>query len=376
MISEYKSNNCKEYYITIEPTSMSLFFEEQFESLLSNYEKCCQAAGIDITSNIYIKIYLSDITNQIDLVKKYFDDKGIMYFVVGQAPASGRKVAIEAYHILPNEGRLQKCYRDKKLSYKHNHFVTHIGELVAEDTGIHSNSYDQTSEMFNCFMTELSKYNCTLSDNAERVWFYIRDIDNNYQGLVDARNNCFDENGLTSETHYIASTGIEGTYYIGSNLVLMNYKFTENLQPEQFHFMSAVDSLCPTYMYNVAFERGTKIIYGDCSQYYISGTASIDASGNILYENNVLKQTERAIDNIEALLEASGASLKDLKLMLIYLRDFSDYNFVNCYIKETFRDSIPYLILKAPVCRPGWLVEIEGIAINDYSNCKFPDFYQ
>ncbi len=376
MISKYKSSNCTEYYITIEPTTMSLFFEEQFESLLSNYENCCQAAGIDKTSNIYIKIYLSDITNQFDLVKNYFDDKGIMYFIVGQAPASGLKVAIEAYHILPNEGQLQKDYNNNKLSFKHNHFVTHIGELIAKDTKIYSNSYNQTSEIFNCFMSELSKYHCTLLDNVERVWFYIRDIDNNYQGLVDARNNCFDENGLTSETHYIASTGIEGAYCIGSNLVLMNYKFTENLLPEQFHYMSAVDSLCPTHMYNVAFERGTKIIYGDCSHYYISGTASIDAMGNILYENNVLKQTERAINNIDDLLKASDASLKDLKLMLIYLRDFSDYNNVNRYIKENFGESIPYLILKAPVCRPGWLIEIEGIAINHYSNCKFPNFYQ
>ena len=138
--------------------------------------------------------------------------------------------------------------------------------------------------------------------------------------------------------------------------------------------MSAPENMNPTHEYGVTFERGTKVTYGDRSHYYISGTASIDNKGNIVFQNDVLKQTERALINIKALLSGYNADIDDLKIMIVYLRDYSDYQVVNNYLKGRFNGSIPYIILNAPVCRPGWLVEIEGIAINNHKNDMYEDF--
>lgn len=33
--------------------------------------------------------------------------------------------------------------------------------------------------------------------------------------------------------------------------------------------------------------------------------------------------------------------------------------------------AIPHVMLKAPVCRPGWLVEIDGIAVNGAGDGAF-----
>ena len=88
--------------------------------------------------------------------------------------------------------------------------------------------------------------------------------------------------------------------------------------------MSAPDYLCPTYHYNVTFERATQVTYEDQSHYYISGTASIDREGNILYIGDVEKQANRTLIYINALLSKYNADLKDLKILIVYLRDMPE----------------------------------------------------
>ena len=46
---------------------------------------------------------------------------------------------------------------------------------------------------------------------------------------------------------------------------------------------------------------------------------------------------------------------------MIYLRDPSDYELVKSVIDQYCED-LPAIYADAPVCRPGWLVEIEGTA--------------
>ena len=142
---------------------------------------------------------------------------------------------------------------------------------------------------------------------------------------------------------------------------------------EQINYLNALRFLCPTVNYNVTFERGTQITYGDRSHYYISGTASIDSKGNILYLNSVIRQAQRILININELLKSKNSSINEMKLFIIYLRDFSDYECVKNFFSN-MNMNIPYLIVRAPVCRPGWLIEIEGIAINDCGNLLYSDF--
>jgi enamine deaminase RidA (YjgF/YER057c/UK114 family) len=48
--------------------------------------------------------------------------------------------------------------------------------------------------------------------------------------------------------------------------------------------------------------------------------------------------------------------------MTVYLRDIADYSAVKKIFDTRFPDC-PRAIVQAPVCRPGWLVEMECIAI-------------
>lgn len=128
--------------------------------------------------------------------------------------------------------------------------------------------------------------------------------------------------------------------------------------------------LNPTYEYGVTFERGTAVEYGDRKHIFISGTASIDNRGEVVYPGNIAGQTRRMLLNIEALLKEAGSSLADLAQMIVYLRDIADYPIVRDLMEQQFPD-VPKVIVLAPVCRPGWLIETECIAIKAGGNPEF-----
>ena len=135
------------------------------------------------------------------------------------------------------------------------------------------------------------------------------------------------------------------------------------LRPEQVEYLCAPDHLCPTHDYGVTFERATAVSYADRRHVFISGTASIDHTGRILHEGDVIRQLDRTLENIEALLAKAGANLGDLAVILVYLRDPADAAAIEAASCTNAWARVAYVMVDAPVCRPGWLIEIEGIAI-------------
>jgi enamine deaminase RidA (YjgF/YER057c/UK114 family) len=123
----------------------------------------------------------------------------------------------------------------------------------------------------------------------------------------------------------------------------------------------------------VSFERGTAVDYGDRRHVFISGTASIDSKGEIMFPQDIRKQTGRMLENVGALLEEADCSFGDVAEMTVYLRDMADYETVNRIFAERFSDK-PFVIVLAPVCRHGWLVEMECMAIRKVDNPQFDNY--
>lgn len=376
MISKFEKNNSFEYFIILENeldchtiNGISDDFKKIFYDLLHKYEHECKDNGLSYLTQIYLKIYLSDPINQVEVIKKYFEYKDVFYIIIGQPPASGSKIAFEAYHI--KSKNLFKDIQDNMILYKHNGYDSVIGIIFPDNKK--ENVLSQTKNIFLQMKTLANNYNKKLIDFIQRTWFYIRDIDKNYDGMAKGRNQYFDNEKINEMTHYISSTGIEGYSINYGCTVYSSYFAINGLAHEQINYLNALRFLCPTVNYNVTFERGTQITYGDRSHYYISGTASIDSKGNILYLNSVIRQAQRILININELLKSKNSSINEMKLFIIYLRDFSDYECVKNFFSN-MNMNIPYLIVRAPVCRPGWLIEIEGIAINDCGNLLYSDF--
>ena len=82
---------------------------------------------------------------------------------------------------------------------------------------------------------------------------------------------------------------------------------------------------------------------------------------------------EVAGKEVEALLKEADCSYDDVMEIIVYLRDVADYDVVQALFKERFPDK-PYVIVHAAVCRPGWLVEMECMAVKKIVNSDFPVF--
>lgn len=145
------------------------------------------------------------------------------------------------------------------------------------------------------------------------------------------------------------------------------------IRPEQVHYLYAPTHLNPTYEYGVSFERGTYVDYGDRRHVLVSGTASIDNRGAIVAPGDIRQQTFRMWENVEALLEEAGCTFCEVGQMIVYLRDVADYAVVKELFDERFPD-VPRVLVWAPVCRPGWLIEMECMAVKPLEPNGFPDF--
>ena len=131
---------------------------------------------------------------------------------------------------------------------------------------------------------------------------------------------------------------------------------------EQVNHIYGRTHLNATYEYGVTFERGTTIHYGDRNHVIISGTASINNKGEVMYPGDVKKQTLRMWENVEVLLNEAGASYDNVMQLVVYLRDISDFHTVKPMFDKRF-PNIPKIFTLAPVCRPQWLIEMECVAI-------------
>jgi enamine deaminase RidA (YjgF/YER057c/UK114 family) len=191
--------------------------------------------------------------------------------------------------------------------------------------------------------------------------------------MVRARRESFAEHGLTDKTRYLASTGILGMSHSPEKIVSVDSLSVGGLAPGQIVRMEALSHLWPTIHYGVTFERGLRVRFGDRSHLYISGTASIDTKGDVLHEGNAELQTRRAVENVRALLEVQSASLDDLAYVIAYVRNTHDRQRVAKVLDEELGLKVPLVFTEAAVCRPTWLMELEGVAITPDEN-TFPPF--
>ena len=357
------TNGVSEYHMMVHVTDTTLTYEEQVEALLDAYSAVLQQLPGAVT--VFKRYFMSDAANQLDmLLATTTEGTDCALSMVQQAPLDGSKIALWAYLMTDVHVRALSngLFEAKHGAYRHLW------------TGS-NNNHAATSEyqmrlLLNEYVMNLMQEGCTLADNCMRTWIFVQNIDNNYAGVVKARNEVFMTQNLTSETHFIASTGIGGRMADPKTLVQMDAYAVDGIGKEQIHYLYARTHLNPTYEYGVSFERGTYIDYGDRRQVLISGTASINNKGEIMYRGDVCQQAMRLCENVEMLLAEAGCTFDDTLQMIVYLRDIADYSVVKTLFDERFPDK-PKVLVNAPVCRSGWLVEMECIAVKAQTDERF-----
>ena len=113
----------------------------------------------------------------------------------------------------------------------------------------------------------------------------------------------------------------------------------------------------PLGPYSQAYRAGNTI--------YVSGQVPYDPETGKPASGGIKEQTRQTLENISAVLDAGGASLKNVVKVNAWLRDLKDFPGFNEVYKEYFTQP-PYparTTLQSAAILPEFLLEVEVIAV-------------
>lgn len=336
--------------------------EEQVRTIENAEKEFYRIFKIESETSAAKRFFSSDLITHQNEIDNYRKRQNTDFFlsVTEQPPASTVKLSLLGMCLSNITNKLRDdniiCF-DTASGIRHI-YAEHLVDSVADE---HSDSEKQTERIFSYLQKKLSALNATIENSVLRTWIYTPHVDADYPGIVKARNDLFEKINLTKETHYIASTGIQGGTGGRFTRVSIDAYAAIGVPEKNIRYIRAPEYMCPTHDYGVAFERATAVRMGQTDFLFISGTASIDKNGYVVHPGDIEKQTGRTLQNISALLDSAGFAKTDLSSFIIYLRDIADYGFAKPLI-DRYLEQLPAVYVKAPVCRPGWLIEIEATA--------------
>ena len=184
-----------------------LHVEPRKEPFQSQLERIYAAEDIILTMPEFLgakyvmkRYFLSDSTNQQPFMRK---EPNVSISIIQQQPLDGSKIAVWLY--LERGMEVQSLHGFTIASHNGYNHLWKMG--MTSPVG---DSANQTEKVLQSYEDSLQKFDATLAGNCIRTWFFVRDVDTQYAGMVAARRQNFIEQGLTEKTHYISSTGIGG----------------------------------------------------------------------------------------------------------------------------------------------------------------------
>lgn len=99
---------------------------------------------------------------------------------------------------------------------------------------------------------------------------------------------------------------------------------------------------------------------------FTSGMIPIDPATNQLVEGDIEVQAERALKNVEALLQSAGSSMDKVVKTVVFIKDMNDFAKVNAIYAKYFTKDFPARSCVEVARLPkDVLIEMEAIALVD-----------
>ncbi|NIP26075.1 MAG: hypothetical protein GWN67_17045 [Phycisphaerae bacterium] len=197
--------------------------------------------------------------------------------------------------------------------------------------------------------------------SVPRTWMWLSDILSWYDDFNHVRNSFFTERGLIGEgsrQSMPASTGI-GLYPADGSKCAMD--LTAVLEPkDSIQFLGAVGKQQCALEYGSAFSRASRSITPAGETVFVSGTASIDASGATTNIDDALGQINTTIENVRAVLRDMNAADEDVVNVVAYCKT-TEVEKVFDSVKSKY--NWPWINMICDICRTDLLFEIEATAM-------------
>ncbi len=97
---------------------------------------------------------------------------------------------------------------------------------------------------------------------------------------------------------------------------------------------------------------------------YTAGQIALDPATGKMVEGDITVQTERVLQNIEAVLRAAGTNLKNVVKTTVFLKDINDFATMNAVYGQFFDKKPPARsTVPVPDLPLGAQIEIEAVAL-------------
>lgn len=125
--------------------------------------------------------------------------------------------------------------------------------------------------------------------------------------------------------------------------------------PIRIERVTAPDAPNPQGPYSHAVKAGGFV--------YVSGQAALDPKTSKPINGTVAEETRRTLENVKAILAASGASLQDVVKCSVFLADIRDFRAMNEVYAEYFGQAKPArTTVQSTLPASGLKVEIDCVA--------------
>jgi enamine deaminase RidA (YjgF/YER057c/UK114 family) len=379
-------------YFSIVPNK-GIALNEQLEDSYNQLTQYLNNHGINKTNVVKQTLFVSEFNNTDYLrtktklieASKLFFQSNIPTSIVPQPPLNSCLVAMEfvIVHSLENtEIRLKKSGKCEYAVIQTPRYILVFAGGLGSDkqtTDIYAQSMDAFEQMYGILLAENMDFS-----NVVRQWNYIEKItdcsdkNQHYQIFNDVRSafygNCNFIHGYPAATGIGMETGGVIIDFIAikenKNLTILPIKSPVQSDAHQYtkkvlaHNETAGNEMVTT----PKFERAKAIISGNSCLVHISGTSAIKGQFSV-EANDAATQINFTLDSIYQLtsvnnLQKQGINSAHAKItpcyFRVYVKNSSDYSKVKEATEKYIKD-VPAIYLKADICRPELLVEVEGV---------------
>ena len=216
----------------------------------------------------------------------------------------------------------------------------------------------QTEAVLQTIQESLVKVGMDFRD-VVRTWFYVDRILDWYGEFNQVRTTFFQEHGITRMP---ASTGVGAPNLAGAALVARviavqpkSAAVTVNLAESPLQ--------CEALAYGSSFSRAMEVAGSGARSLYISGTASIEPEGATVFADNAVRQIEKTMEVVEAILKHSRMCLADITRAIAYFRHPEQTVLWNEYCQSRQLPPLPVIVAQCDICRDDLLFELELDAV-------------
>jgi len=197
--------------------------------------------------------------------------------------------------------------------------------------------------------------------SVPRTWMWLKNILSWYDDFNKVRNDFFTERGLIGDgtrQSMPASTGIGLGPANGGHCAM---DLVAVLEPaDRTQYLQVTGKQHCALEYGSAFSRASKATMPAGQTVFVSGTASIDASGATTHIGDAAGQINATIENVRAVLTEMQTGEKDLVQVIAYCKTAEVEQVFNS-IKGNL--DWPWITVICDICRPDLLFEIEAAAM-------------